>query len=71
MANCYDDKVAAEHISSLPDRNGRVFRIPAPGGWIVVCSSVCVDDKGNGTSMAMTFVPDEGHRWLGQEDDNE
>lgn len=71
MRNWPIEKVAAEHISNLPDHSGRVFRIPAPGGWVVVSSCVCADDNGNGTSMAMTFVPDEAHRWLTEGGANE
>ena len=72
MANSWrKDKVVAEHISNLPDQSGRVSRIPVPGGWIIICSAMCADENGNGTSMAMTFVSDEGHRWLAQEGCND
>lgn len=71
MADRWSDKVTAELVSNLPDHNGRVFRIRAPGGWIIICSAMCADENGNGTSLAMTFVSDEGHRWLAQDGCND
>lgn len=72
MANDWrKNRVSAEHISTLPDHSGRVFRLAVPGGWIVVGSCLYVDDRGNGSSMAMAFVSDEGHAWLGEGDGNE
>ena len=71
MADRWSDTATAELVSNLPDYNGRVFRIRAPDGWIIVGSSLCNGDRGIATSMAMTFVPDEAHRWLTEGDANE
>lgn len=60
------DKAALERIATLPDRYGHVFRIRAPGGWLVVGSYFCPDDKGNGASMALTFVPDDEGAWMAE-----
>lgn len=61
------EKVTAEHIANLPDRSGRIFRIRAPGGWVVIGSLLCADRDGNVSSMAMTFVPDGEDHWTMEE----
>ncbi|MBK6728466.1 MAG: hypothetical protein IPG63_14725 [Xanthomonadales bacterium] len=61
------EKVTAEHIANLPDRSGRIFRIRAPGGWIVIGSLLCTDRDGNVSSMALTFVPDDTGAWMAEE----
>lgn len=65
------DNAALERIATLPDRFGSVFRVRTPGGWLVFGSYFCPDDNGNGVSMALTFVPDEGHAWIAEEEDDE
>lgn len=68
MANGWrKEKVTAEHIANLPDRSGRIFRIRAPGGWIVIGSLLRTDRDANVSSMAMTFVPDGENRWMMEE----
>lgn len=71
MANFLIDKVTAEFITSLPGQGGHLFRIRAPGGWIVVGSVMCADINGNVATMSMAFVPDAEHAWLAEEDSNE
>lgn len=61
------EKVTAEHIANLPDRSGRIFRIRAPGGWIVIGSLLCTDRDGNVSSIAMIFVPDGENYWTMEE----
>ena len=69
--NWRNGRLPAELICTLPDGSGRVYRIRAPGGWVVVGSWGCGDKNGNALALTLTLVPDEGHRWLGEDDGNE
>ena len=63
----------------IPELHGHTLaasRIKAPGGWVVVCSTLLTSDqwKGeheytlNSLSTSAVFVADPEHRWLGDEE---
>lgn len=69
--NWRNEKLAAEHICTLPDGSGRIFRLRAPGGWVVVGSCAVGDRSGCALALSLTFVSDEAHAWLAEVDGDE